>query len=86
MIVTQSLLASMAHDFGRDLTITLARAPWWGHADTCLLVNGRRHQEATQALIKRLAKPGATRFTAQLHEPRAGHMPRYSYTTLTIQP
>lgn len=84
MIVTQTHQEALAKDYGRDLSITMARSQWRGDADTCLLVNGRRHQEATQALIQRLASLGAKHFKTQLHEPKSGTLPRYSYTTLTV--
>lgn len=86
MIDTTTLNHAMQSSFGRDVAITLARAPRWGHADTCLLVKGRRHREVATELVRQLAQPGATRFAAQVHESRAGVTPRFSYTLLSIKP
>ena len=87
MIDTQQLAETLKPRFGEDLSLALARAPAWGHADACLLVYGQRHEDAAIALIVGLASTGATKFkTDVLTSGGFRGMPAHTYSTISFNP
>lgn len=82
VIDTIRLNEEMRAIFGHDVNVTLARTPRWGAADTCLLVNGKRHKAVSQEIARRLEALGA-RTELESNESPAHTTPVFSYSILT---
>lgn len=87
MIDTTALADSLKPRFGADVSIALARAPMWGHADACLIVHGANHEETALAVIVGLAAVGATKFKTEVQKSCGfrGIAP-YTYSVISFNP
>lgn len=82
MIDTARLNDEMRQIFGRDVNITLARAPRWGAPDTCMLVNGKKHKDVAREIARRLEALGALTELETNESPRHT-TPAFAYSILT---